>query len=163
MTSPKHPRVLFVCMGNICRSPAAEGVFRHLVAQRGLTERLDIDSAGTIGHHAGKPADLRMQRAATERGYDLQSRARQVEAHDLDTFSLVVAMDRANLADLEDLHGKPADHLRLLGEFLPKGQQNHAGPPDVPDPYYGGDYGFERVLDMIEHACPAILDAALAG
>ncbi len=158
-----QPGVLFVCMGNICRSPAAEGVFRHLVHERGLNGSVRIDSAGTIGHHAGQPADARMRRAADRRGYDLASRARKVDADDLRGFSLVVAMDRANVDDLEALHGGASDRVRLLGEFLPDEMQNHGGPPDVPDPYYGGDYGFEQVLDMVEAACPAILDAVLNG
>jgi len=150
-------RILFVCMGNICRSPAAEGVFRALADQRGLADAIDIDSAGTIGYHAGSPADMRMQVAARQRGYELTSAARQVNRADLDDFDLVIAMDRENLLDLEALAGGPQPHIRMLGAFL-DGVASNADAPDVPDPYYGGEAGFQRVLDMIEAACPAILE-----
>ncbi len=151
--SVQRKSVLFVCMGNICRSPAGEGVFQALVESRGLTESVVVDSAGTIDYHAGNPADERMRQAATRRGYALLSRARQVTRGDLDEFSLVVAMDRDNLADLRTLaRGRDTDNVRLLSSFL-----DHKWGIDVPDPYYGGARGFEHVLDMIEAACPAIL------
>ncbi|MEM1098060.1 MAG: low molecular weight protein-tyrosine-phosphatase [Planctomycetota bacterium] len=153
--------VLFVCMGNICRSPAAEGIFRKLVDDAGLSDELHIDSAGTIGHHAGNPPDRRMQAAAAQRGYDLTTqRARQVESEDFRAFDLIVAMDRANLDDLERAFDRPADGraaLALLGEFAPDAFQRKGGPPDVPDPYYGGGEGFEMVLDLLEASLPQVL------
>lgn len=151
--------VLFVCMGNICRSPAGEGLLRDLVEKRGLADRVEIDSAGTIGYHVGNPADGRMRRAAERRGYRLTTRARQVTPQDLERFDLVVAMDRANYDDLVALRADCADRVRMLGSFLSEAPEP-GGPlgPDVPDPYYGGDGGFEAVLDMIERAAPAILE-----
>ena len=155
------PGVLFVCMGNICRSPTGEGVLRHLLASRGLTERVRVDSAGTIDYHEGKPADARMRRAAEKRGIELTSRARQVRGSDFDEFDLIVAMDRENFSDLrwfveEDC--TPRASVKLLSEFLPPGSG-----ADVPDPYYGGDAGFEHVLDLVESACPAIIEHLLPG
>ncbi len=149
--------VLFVCMGNICRSPTGEGVFRHYVHQQGLNGSIRIDSAGTIGFHTGNRADPRMRAAASQRGYELTSLARQVTPTDLETFDLVVAMDRANYNDLGALHASPRARLVMLGAFLP--EHGHDDAPDVPDPYYGGPDGFEEVLDMIEAACPALLAA----
>jgi protein-tyrosine phosphatase len=149
--------VLFVCMGNICRSPAAEGVMRSCLAARGLDGRVEVESAGTIDYHAGEPADARMRRAAAGRGYDLTSTASRVRLEDLERFDLIVAMDRSNLEDLRRLAGRAAAgtaaKLRLLSDFLPAGS-----PRDVPDPYWGGERGFDEVLDLIEEACPRILD-----
>lgn len=160
MRRMSQKRVVFVCMGNICRSPTGEGVLRAMVERRGLSDRIAIDSAGTISYHAGNPADGRMRAAAARRGYDLTSIARQVTPADLTDFDLVLAMDRDNLDDLERLHGGPADHIRLFGSFLDGHDADSA--PDVPDPYYGGAAGFEQVLDMIEAACPAIIDHLLS-
>jgi protein-tyrosine phosphatase len=140
-------------MGNICRSPAAEGVMQHLLNQNGCSDRIAVDSAGTIGYHAGKRADPRMQQAAQKRGYQLQSRARKITHNDLDEFDLVIAMDRSNHAEIRALHSDPKADVRMLSEFL-----SENWPQDVPDPYYGGANGFETVLDMIESACPGILD-----
>jgi protein-tyrosine phosphatase len=157
-------RVLFVCMGNICRSPAAEGVARHMAAERGLDGRVEIESAGTIDYHVGEPPDDRMRAVAATRGYELDCRARQVTAEDLERFDLLIAMDRDNLAHLRELRSELDDatgcraELRLLSDFLPEGSAI-----DVPDPYYGGGRGFEDVLDMIERAVPRILDALVAG
>lgn len=156
MTAAGTVRVLFVCMGNICRSPAAEGVLQALIAERGLDGAVEVDSAGTIRYHVGEPADARMRRAAEERGYRLESRARQVTAADLDAFERVIALDRDNLAELEELAGGSRPHLRLLSHYLPDGS-----PVEVPDPYWGGDRGFEEVLDLLERAAPAILDDLL--
>lgn len=155
-----HPRtvgVLFVCMGNICRSPTGEGVFRAHVRQAGMDRLIDIDSAGTIAYHAGNPADARMRTAAAARGYRLESVARQVQAAEIARWDLIVPMDHENLTELEALAGGPRPHIRLLGSFLP-GRDGNAGAPPVPDPYYGGSAGFERVLDMIESACPGMLE-----
>ncbi len=147
--------VLFVCLGNICRSRTAEGVMRRLVEDRGLASRVVIDSAGTGDYHVGEPADPRMRRAAERRGYDLNGTARQVTRGDFERFDLVVAMDRENLRDLRYLAGGPRDHVRLFSDYLPAG-----APVDVPDPYYEG--GFDRVIRLIEEACQAILDRLLA-
>ncbi len=150
MDDPK--KVLFVCMGNICRSPTGEGLLQQLVDEQGLSETVLVDSAGTIDYHVGKQADSRMRSAAENRGYNLTSRARQVTRTDLDHFDLVIAMDRENLADLTSLASAPQATIKLLSEYL-----DDEWPVDVPDPYYGGDEGFEYVLDMIKQACPAIL------
>lgn len=155
-------RVLFVCLGNICRSPTAEGVARAVASDRGLDGYVEIDSAGTAGYHTGDPADPRMRSAAAQRGYDLTSRARQVQPEDFHRFDLVVAMDRDNLSDLEDAlsrAGTPQTsraRLRLFSDFLPDD-----APVDVPDPYYGGPQGFERVLDLIEDGMPRLLEELL--
>ena len=143
-------------MGNICRSPAAEGVFRHYVERQGAAEDIYIDSAGTIDYHNGKLADPRMRVAASRRGYTLTSLSRQVADEDLEDFDFIVAMDRDNLWYLEQLAGGPKAHIRLLGSFLPERQDEPGQPPEVPDPYYGGSQGFEDVLDMLERACPGI-------
>lgn len=153
-------KVLFVCLGNICRSPAAEGVFSDYVRRTGHAARFHIDSAGTLGHYPGALPDDRMQEAAARRGYRLESRARKVNAADLENFDLVLAMDHENLADLQQLAGKQSTHIRLLGSFLDEAATRGIVPP-VPDPYSGGLGDFERVLDMIETACPALLQYCL--
>jgi len=145
--------VLFVCMGNICRSPTGEGVFKHYVDEQGYTDLIQVDSAGTLAYHTGDPADQRMREAAGRRGYTLNSIARQVNGADIDECDLVVAMDYDNLADLERLANGPKPHIRLLGSFIDAEQ-----PGPVPDPYYGGAAGFEKVLDMIESACPGMFE-----
>lgn len=158
--SPSHINVLFVCTGNICRSPAGEGVFRKYVEDSGNAGRILIDSAGTIAYHTGEPADPRMREAAFRRGYSLDSNARQVNNADLDEFDLVVAMDHEHLHELQRLAGGVYPHIRMLGSFLDGGRDNPHAPP-VPDPYYGGARGFEIVLDMLEASCPAMLDHCL--
>ena len=149
-TVPK--RVLFVCMGNICRSPAGEAVLNHMAAQAGMS--IEVDSAGTHGYHIGEPADARMRSAGRARGYALETPSRQVQKSDLsdDRFDLVLAMDRENLQGLRRLVPKLGEHVRLFSDFT-----GDDWPTDVPDPYYGGDEGFEYVLDMIEAGCPKIL------
>jgi len=150
----KKVSVLFVCMGNICRSPTAEAVFRHYVENAGLTRYIRIDSAGTHDYHLGDPPDLRTQRAAQQRGYDMSGlRGRQVDAGDFMRFDYVLAMDRANLAILQSLAPTGSDtQARLFLEYA----RHHAG-REVPDPYYGGADGFERVLDMVEDAAEGLL------
>jgi len=152
--------VLFVCMGNICRSPTGEGVFQHYVEQNGYADQFDIDSAGTIAYHSGEPADARMRDVASNRGYQLLSRARKVTEQDLKSFDLVVAMDTDNLVEMEAMVDGPKQHIRLLGTFL-EGYQNNDDAPSVPDPYYGGTASFEKVLDMIESACPIMMTHCL--
>jgi len=146
--------VLFVCLGNICRSPAAEGVFRALVEREGLADRIACDSAGTGSWHVGKAPDARMRAAAKRRGYDLDSlRGRQVTVGDFERFDYVLAMDGENLANLTVLcpPGREGRLGRLL-DFAPG-----AGRRDVPDPYYGGADGFERVLDLVEAGAAGLL------
>lgn len=146
--------VVFVCMGNICRSPTAEAVFRHYVENAGLSEQILIDSAGTHDYHIGDAPDLRAQRAAQQRGYDMSSlRGRQVKENDFHRFDYVLAMDRANLGILHRL-APPASEaqMRLFLEYA-----RHHNEREVPDPYYGGADGFERVLDMVEDASEGLL------
>lgn len=141
--------VLFVCLGNICRSPTAEAVFRRRVADAGLEARIHIDSAGTGDWHIGKAPDPRASAAAAQRGYQLDRlRARQVSAEDFHRFDLILAMDDNNLADLQAL--RPADDDALLARFLDVLGED--GPHEVPDPYYGGDDGFDHVLNLVEKA-----------
>ena len=145
--------VLFVCMGNICRSPTAEGVFRHVVAEAGLAELIEVDSAGTHAYHVGEPADRRAQAAAERRGFSLQGiRARRVSAEDFERFDYVLAMDRDNLSLLRDQAVERQDRVRLFLEFS-SGKED-----EVPDPYYGGSAGFERVLDLVEEASRGLLE-----
>ena len=146
--------VLFCCMGNICRSPSAHGVLRAAAEQAGLLEQLHIDSAGTHGYHVGEPPDARAQRHALRRGIDLSGlRGRQVEAADFERFDLIVAMDHDNLELLRQACPPQLQHkLRLMMSFAPR-----AGSDVVPDPYYGGAQGFERVLDLLETACAGLL------
>ncbi|AOU97989.1 phosphotyrosine protein phosphatase [Acidihalobacter yilgarnensis] len=142
--------VLFVCMGNICRSPAAQGVFEHQLADAGLTPHVHVDSAGTHAYHVGEPPDARMQAAARRRGYDLAGqRARRIRADDFERFDYVLVMDQANLEILraQNLNPQSMSSIRLLMSFAPD-----LGVIEVPDPYYGGQGGFERVLDLVEDA-----------
>lgn len=153
-------KVLFVCMGNICRSPTGEGVFNYYVENAGYSDVILVDSAGTIDYHIGNPADSRMREVASARGYSLNSIARHVKHKDIDIFDLIVAMDSDNLMDLERLANGARNHIRMLGSFL-GGTENNAMAKSVPDPYYGGVAGFEEVIDMIEEACPRMLDHCL--
>ncbi|MEO0881990.1 MAG: low molecular weight protein-tyrosine-phosphatase [Pseudomonadota bacterium] len=140
-------RVLFVCLGNICRSPGAEGVLRAKAKSRGIA--VAVDSAGTGGWHVGDPPDDRMRAAALDRGYDLSAqRARQVSPDDFETFDYILAMDASNLATLKDI--APPGHGAVLRKLL--------GKDDVPDPYYGGEDGFEHVLDLLEGAVDELLE-----
>ncbi|KAI3590171.1 Low molecular weight protein tyrosine phosphatase [Cupriavidus sp. U2] len=151
----KKYAVLMCCMGNICRSPTAEGVLRAKLEAAGLSDRVELDSAGTHGYHVGRAPDARSQRAALQRGYDLSAlRARQVDVADFDRFDLVLAMDLENMAGLRRLlPGVSADKLRLLMSFATRYRVE-----EVPDPYYGEGDGFERVLDYIEDACDGVID-----
>jgi protein-tyrosine phosphatase len=151
----KKYAILMCCMGNICRSPTAEGVLRAKLEAAGLAGHVELDSAGTHGYHVGRAPDTRSQRHALRRGYDLSAlRARQVDVADFDRFDLVLAMDLANLVALRALHpGVGADRLRLLMSFATRHDAE-----EVPDPYYGEGDGFERVLDYIEDACDGVID-----
>jgi protein-tyrosine phosphatase len=147
-------RILFVCLGNICRSPTAEVVFRTRAGRAGLAHRVQVDSAGTGGWHAGQPPDRRAIAFAQRRGYDLTPvRARQVTADDFRLFGWILAMDQSNLRDLHTM--RPADSTANVGLFLELAP--HLGVRDVPDPYYGGGMHFERVLDLVEQASDALL------
>jgi protein-tyrosine phosphatase len=158
--SGEPTRILFVCTGNICRSPSAEAVAARIAEEAGLGSRFAFDSAGTGRWHVGDPPDPRAIEAAARRGYELHHlRARQVDAGDFDRFDLILAMDRGHHRQLLALcpDGK-ADRLRLFMEFAPSG----SGGVDVPDPYYGDEAGFETMLDMIEDGSRGLIDA-LAG
>lgn len=152
--------VLFVCLGNICRSPTAHGVFLALAKKRGLHEQLHVDSCGTGGWHIGESPDARATAEAARRGYDLTPlRARQVAHDDFDAFDYILAMDEQNLADLEQMRPPHFDgHLGLFLDFAPA-----AGRREVPDPYYGGASGFTDVLDLVEAASEGLLDEIVGG
>ena len=148
-------RVLFCCMGNICRSPMAHGYFEHLVREAGLGERIEVDSAGTHAYHIGEPPDPRAQQTAQRRGVDLSTqRARKALREDFTEFDYVLAMDRDNYTILADLCPTGEEHrLHLFLEFAPQLSER-----EVPDPYYGGTAGFERVFDMVEAAAQGLLE-----
>ncbi|EKN4604114.1 low molecular weight phosphotyrosine protein phosphatase [Vibrio parahaemolyticus] len=144
-------RILVVCMGNICRSPTGEAVLRAKAEELGVD--VDIDSAGTIGYHTGNTPDSRAMAAGKQRGYSFKGiRARQVSVQDFEDFDLVLAADKANLADLLDIC--PAEHRHKVSLFLSHSNSSY---DEIPDPYYGGDDGFELVLDLIEEASVAVL------
>lgn len=146
-------RVLFVCLGNICRSPTAEGVLRHKLIDAGLADRVEVASAGTSDWHVGKAPDSRSLRAAKLRGYDMSAqRAQQAKAADFNTYDLILAMDHSNLRDLKAI--APVNAKAELDLFLSR----YGGTKDeVPDPYYDGEHGFEEVLDLVEHACDRLI------
>jgi low molecular weight protein-tyrosine phosphatase len=146
--------VLFVCMGNICRSPTAEGVFRHFVEQEGLAGMVEVDSAGTHAYHVNEPSDPRASAAAERRGYSLDGiRARRVHVTDFERFDYIVAMDRDNLAALQSQSDGEHDSKLCLFLDFASGDED-----EVPDPYYGGTSGFERVLDLVENASRGLLE-----
>ena len=149
-----HFKVLFVCLGNICRSPAAENIFRDFIDIEPRSFTVHIDSCGTASYHVGEPPDQRMQDRLKAHKHSHRGCARQFEQADFDRFDLIIAMDRNNLTDLQALIRQPADSakLRLFSDFLPNG-----APKDVPDPYYGGTKGFDRVITMLEDGCGGIL------
>jgi protein-tyrosine phosphatase len=164
-------RICFVCLGNICRSPTAEGVMIGLVADAGLTGRIEVDSAGTGAWHVGDLADDRARTEARRRGIELTSRGRQVSPSDFYTFDLLVAMDHRNLADLRDLAPEPAlrDKVVLLRSFdaASVARADRSGHPEsdhlaVPDPYYGGENGFVDVFDIVDLGCRGLLDHVVA-
>ena len=154
MSQARTVKVLFVCMGNICRSPTAHGVFRGLIAREGLEQSVEIDSAGTHAYHVGEPPDRRARETAGRRGIDLADlRARRVAAEDFDDFDYILAMDEDNFRNLSGICPPAHEHkLMLLMDFAP-----HLRIREVPDPYYGGPAGFERVLDMVEDAAEGLL------
>ncbi len=147
-------RILFVCLGNICRSPMAEGVFRSVVESRGLSDKFEIDSAGTGAWHVGSPPDERAQKVLLDNGMDISGlRARQIKRNDFESFDYIIAMDQSNYSNIVKLNPDVADgkvHMML-------GFASHVGEVDVPDPYYGGDEGFEHVLYLVREASEGIL------
>jgi protein-tyrosine phosphatase len=149
-------KILFVCMGNICRSPTAEGIFRKFLQRRNLEKHFEVKSVGTHGYQVGEPPDSRTQRAAAARGYDLSSiRARKVTPQDLAYFDLVLVMDKINLDNLRRMTNPDMHHkIRLFMDFA-KSYDDH----EVPDPFYGLGYGFDVVIDMVEDASLGLLDA----
>ncbi len=149
----KQVNVLFICMGNICRSPTAEGVFRHTVNEAGLNEKIHIDSAGTHAYHVGQEPDKRAQAAALQRGIDLSNqRARKVEEQDFEQFDYIIAMDHSNHSDLIHIAKDKAKNLHMFLNFADKFSEE-----EVPDPYYGGEQGFKHVLDLVEDASNGLL------
>jgi protein-tyrosine phosphatase len=160
---PVPIRVLFVCMGNICRSPTAEGVMRSLVAQAGLQESIELDSAGTGSWHVGSPPDARASATARTRGVSLEGSARQVRRADFDDFDLLIAMDAANVRELRGLADGDEQRakVRLLREF--DAASAATGELDVPDPYYGPGDGFAEVFDLVQAACAGLLERIEAG
>ncbi|MGC4095243.1 MAG: low molecular weight protein-tyrosine-phosphatase [Polyangiaceae bacterium] len=147
-------RVCFVCLGNICRSPSAEGVMRYLVAEAGLEHAIEVDSAGTAGYHAGEPPDARARAAGRRRGIEIKGRARRVEPTDFQSFDYVLAMDSSNFEDLLQVAPPELRHkVSMLRNFDAASPRNAS----VPDPYYGGDDGFDEVLDQCLAACAGLL------
>ena len=156
MSQGEFYHILFVCMGNICRSPSAENVMRHVVDAAGLSGRFQLDSAGTIALHHGNPPDPRMSRALKNRGFAAVGKARQVTMADFGNFDLILAMDDENLRKLRDLEKRiatPRATLRLFCDYCTENSVNN-----VPDPYYGGSDGFERVLDLLADGCAGLLE-----
>lgn len=147
--------VLFVCMGNICRSPSGEAVMNKLVKRANLSDKIECDSAGTIAHHEGESADPRMKRHALSRGYRLTSIARRFRDIDFENFDYIIAMDTANFNDLIsfDRESKYSNKIFMMTDFAESGKYN-----EVPDPYYGGPEGFENVLDILEESCEGLLN-----
>ncbi|KAM3190612.1 hypothetical protein ACQJBY_068572 [Aegilops geniculata] len=165
--SAKPFAVLFVCLGNICRSPAAEAVFRNLVSKRGLESKFQIDSAGTIGYHEGNKADSRMISTSKKRGIEVTSISRPIKPSDFRNFDLILAMDRQNYEDIlssfdrwqhkETLPDSGPKKVKLMCSYCKRHTES-----EVPDPYYGGAKGFEKVLDLLEDACESLLDSIVA-
>ncbi|WMJ07977.1 low molecular weight protein-tyrosine-phosphatase [Nitrosomonas sp. sh817] len=156
MNTQKKIRILFVCMGNICRSPTADAVFRHHVKNAGVDHLIEVDSAGTHAYHIGNPPDERSQRTALKRGYKMDDlRARAVESDDFDEFDYILAMDKENLQLL--LQRSPRHHHGKIHLFMKYGE-SYEDDTEVPDPYFGGQQGFELVLDMVEEASQGLLE-----
>ena len=156
MINPRKTKVLFVCMGNICRSPTADAVFRHYVKAAGVDHLIEVDSAGTHAYHIGNPPDERSQRTAFRRGYKMDDlRARAVEISDFDEFDYILAMDRENLRLLQQR--SPHHHHDKIRLFMAY-SKNHDDDTEVPDPYFGGHEGFELVLNMVEEASQGLLE-----
>ena len=148
-------KLLFVCLGNICRSPSAENLMHHLVTQEGLNDRFELDSAGTSNYHIGSRPDSRMRMAAKKRGIELKGKARQIEDFDLEYYDLILAMDQSNYQNILylDRQGKHHHKVKLMCNFA-----SEYNDTEVPDPYYGGESGFDYVIDLLLDACQGLLD-----
>ena len=153
-------KILFVCLGNICRSPAAQGVMQRLIDERGLSERFELDSAGTYGGHAGELPDRRMRVHAQQRGYTLTHRSRRVTGSDFEDFDLIVAMDASNRRNLEVMAATVEESRKIvmMGDFI----RYYEHYDHIPDPYYEGAEGFELVLNLLEDACENLLNQILS-
>lgn len=147
-------KLLFICLGNICRSPMAETIFRQLVEERGLEDSFEVDSAGLIDYHEGEMADNRMRRHASMHGYHITHRSRPIELADFSHFDYIIGMDRQNIRALESM--QPAGSRAQILDMASFLREHQAA--TVPDPYYGGDQGFEYVIALLEDACAALLD-----
>lgn len=152
-------RLLFVCLGNICRSPAAEGIFLNLILQQGLADRFFIDSAGTGGWHVGSQPDHRMVAAAERRGIHLPSLARQIQPSDLIAFDKVITMDSQNTRSVKSMVARLSDEPSLASVEPITNYRRSFNELDIPDPYYGGPRGFEYVLDLLDDSCRGLLDS----
>lgn len=148
-------KLLFVCLGNICRSPSAENIMRYLVEKEGLSDQIFCDSAGTSSYHIGSPPDARMTQTAVNRGIVLKGEARQFEYADFEDFDLILAMDRQNYRDIVhlDRQGRYRDKVHLMTDYA-----QHHSETEVPDPYYGGQAGFDKVIDLLLDACGGLLE-----
>lgn len=157
----ENTSLLFVCLGNICRSPAAEGIMKSLVERRGLEGSVTIDSAGVSGWHEGELPDRRMRSHGADHGYDFSSRARQFSRDDFKRFDLIIVMDDDNYADITAMARTDDERRRvvMMTDFL----RRHTGHTAVPDPYYGGDRGFELVIELLEDACEGLLERITEG
>lgn len=155
ITKENPYKICFVCLGNICRSPTAEGIFQHLVNERGLQPWFFIDSSGTSAFHIGEPANSKSQWVAGQHGVKLNSKARKFDAADFDEFDLILAMDTENLSNIRrlDKNGNHSDKIKLVREFDPRRNDEN-----VPDPYYGGMEGFKNVFDVLKRSSEALLD-----
>ena len=148
-------KLLFVCLGNICRSPSAENLMRHLITEKGVNDRFELDSAGTSSYHIGSPPDSRMRAAARKRGIELKGKARQFEDFDFDYYDLILAMDKSNYQNIVylDRKGKYHHKVKMMCEFASEHTDT-----EVPDPYYGGESGFDYVIDLLLDACDGLYD-----
>ena len=153
-------KLLFVCLGNICRSPSAENIMNHLIKEAGLEDKIICDSAGTSSYHIGAPPDRRMSSAAAKRGITLKGNARKLQSSDLVDFDLILAMDRENYRDILylDREGKYENKVALMCQFA----KNHAE-KEVPDPYYGGQEGFDKVINLLLDSCEGLLEHVVAS
>ncbi len=154
ISKENHYKICFVCLGNICRSPTAEGIFQHLINERGLEDFFEVDSAGTSAYHIGEPANSKSQRTAQKHGITLHSKARQFQQSDLDYYDLILAMDNENLSNVKQMaSGNHEDKIGRMRDFDPR-----PGDGEVPDPYYGGPEGFENVFQIVKRSCQQLLD-----